>query len=78
VLPGTGALSTSMDPEVITYSRSPGSPWRNRHSPAASRLGCRQAARRGHRERLLNFFTAKKQFSSGIIEGLSNKAKVTI
>lgn len=30
---------------------------------------------RAHRELLLNYFRAKKQFSSGIIEGLNNKAK---
>ena len=33
---------------------------------------------RGHRELLLNYFRAKKQFSSGVIEGLNNKAKVTM
>jgi transposase len=33
---------------------------------------------RAHRELLLNYFKAKKQFSSGIIEGLNNKAKVTM
>jgi transposase len=33
---------------------------------------------RSHRELLLNYFRAKKQFSSGIIEGLNNKAKVTM
>jgi len=33
---------------------------------------------RVHRELLLNYFKAKKQFSSGIIEGLNNKAKVTM
>ena len=27
---------------------------------------------------LLNYVRAKKQFSSGVIEGLNNKAKVTI
>ena len=27
---------------------------------------------------LLNYFKAKKQFSSGVIEGLNNKAKVTM
>ena len=27
---------------------------------------------------LLNYFRAKKQFSSGVIEGLNNKAKVTL
>jgi hypothetical protein len=32
---------------------------------------------RTHRELLLNDFRAKKQFSSGVIEGLNNKAKVT-
>jgi hypothetical protein len=31
---------------------------------------------RAHRELLLNHFKAKKQFSSGIIEGLNIKAKV--
>jgi transposase len=33
---------------------------------------------RAHRELLLNYFRAKKQFSSGVIEGLNNKAKVTM
>ena len=33
---------------------------------------------RAHRKLLLNYFRAKKQFSSGIIEGLNNKAKVTL
>ena len=33
---------------------------------------------RSHRELLPNYFKAKKQFSSGIIEGLNNKAKVTL
>ena len=33
---------------------------------------------RAHRELLLNYFTAKKQFSSGVVEGLNNKAKVTM
>ncbi len=32
---------------------------------------------RTHRELLLNYFRARKQFSSGVIEGLNNKAKVT-
>ena len=31
---------------------------------------------RAHRELLLNYFRARKQFSSGVIEGLNNKAKV--
>ena len=33
---------------------------------------------RGHRELLLNYFRARKEFSSGVIEGLNNKAKVTM
>ena len=33
---------------------------------------------RAHRPLLLNYFKAKKQFSSGVIEGLNNKAKVTM
>ena len=33
---------------------------------------------RTHRELLLNYFRARKQFSSGVIEGLNNKAKVTM
>lgn len=33
---------------------------------------------RGHRELLLNYFRARKQFSSGVIEGLNNKAKLTM
>ena len=30
---------------------------------------------RNHRELLLNYFLARKAFSSGVIEGLNNKAK---
>jgi transposase len=33
---------------------------------------------RAHRELLLNYFRAKKKFSSGIVEGFNNKAKVTM
>jgi len=32
---------------------------------------------RGHRDLLLNWFRAKKMFSSGVVEGLNGKAKVT-
>jgi transposase len=33
---------------------------------------------RTHRALLLNYFKAKKRFSSGVVEGLNNKAKVTM
>jgi len=33
---------------------------------------------RNHRELILNYFRAKKQFSSGGVEGLNNKVKVTM
>ncbi len=33
---------------------------------------------RDHRELILNYFRAQKLFSSGVVEGLNNKAKVTI
>ena len=33
---------------------------------------------RNHRELLLNYFRAKKRFSSGVVEGLNNKVKVTM
>jgi transposase len=33
---------------------------------------------RSHRELILNYFRAKKQFSSGVVEGLNNKAKLTM
>jgi transposase len=33
---------------------------------------------RKHRELILNYFRAKKQLSSGVVEGLNNKAKVTM
>ena len=33
---------------------------------------------RAHRELILNYFKAKKQFSSGVVEGLNNKVKVTM
>jgi transposase len=32
---------------------------------------------RAHRELLLNWFRAKKQISSGAVEGFNNKAKLT-
>ena len=32
---------------------------------------------RSHRELILNWFRAKKQFSSGVVEGLNGKAKLT-
>ncbi|MGI6454772.1 MAG: ISL3 family transposase [bacterium] len=32
----------------------------------------------GHRELILNYFRAKKEFSSGVVEGLNNKAKLTM
>ena len=33
---------------------------------------------RTHRPLILNYFKAKKQFSSGVVEGLNNKVKVTM
>jgi transposase len=33
---------------------------------------------RSHRALLLNYFKARKQYSSGVVEGLNNKAKVTM
>ncbi len=33
---------------------------------------------RAHRELILNYFRARKEFSSGVIEGLNNNAKVTM
>jgi transposase len=33
---------------------------------------------RTHRPLLLNYFKARKEFSSGVVEGLNNKAKVTM
>jgi transposase len=33
---------------------------------------------RTHRALLLNYFKARKQYSSGVVEGLNNKAKVTM
>jgi hypothetical protein len=33
---------------------------------------------RTHRELLLNYFKARKQISSGVVEGLNNKAQVTM
>ena len=33
---------------------------------------------RTHRDLILNYFRARKEFSSGVIEGLNNKAKVTM
>lgn len=33
---------------------------------------------RRDRELILNYFRAKKKFSSGVVEGLNNKVKVTV
>ena len=33
---------------------------------------------RAHRDLILNYFRAKKVISSGVVEGLNNKAKVTM
>ncbi|MEO8751630.1 MAG: transposase [Casimicrobiaceae bacterium] len=33
---------------------------------------------RTHRELLFNYFRARKEFSSGVIEGLNDKAKITM
>jgi transposase len=33
---------------------------------------------RSHRDLILNYFRAKKQFSSGVVEGLNNKAKLSM
>src|SRR6202451_4558753 len=33
---------------------------------------------RGHRELILNYFRAQKMFSSSVVEGLNNKAKLTM
>jgi transposase len=33
---------------------------------------------RSHRALILNYFRARKQLSSGVVEGLNNKAKLTI
>jgi hypothetical protein len=33
---------------------------------------------RQHRELILNYFLAQKQLSSGVVEGLNNKAKLTM
>ena len=33
---------------------------------------------RQHRQLILNYFRAHKEFSSGVVEGLNNKAKVTM
>jgi len=66
--------------------------WRARDTGAELRPGrpaldsARDEALRGHVRRrarrlsapTLNYFRAKKQFSSGVIEGLNNKAKVTL
>lgn len=53
--------------------------WRTRTMRSKIEL-MRKFARtvRSHRELLLNYFRARKQFSSGIIEGFNNKAKVTM
>ena len=51
------------------------------HQGPASRIApIKKFARtvRNHRELLLNYFRAQKEFSSGVIEGLNDKAKVTI
>ena len=43
-----------------------------------SSLPVRSSYARKHRELILNYFRAQKLFSSGVVEGLNNKAKVTL
>ena len=46
-----------------------------------SRIGPMKAVAkmlRNHKELILNYFRAKKEFSSGVVEGLNGKAKVTM
>jgi hypothetical protein len=54
---------------------------RCRQNPTA-RLGIpdrpKHRIKPAHRELLLNYFKARKQISSGVVEGLNNKAKVTM
>jgi transposase len=33
---------------------------------------------RAHEELLLNYFRAKRQYNSGVVEGLNNKARVSL
>ena len=33
---------------------------------------------RAHRELILNYFRARKAFSSGVVEGMNNEVKVTM
>jgi hypothetical protein len=49
------------------------------HNPPLSRRrGATPSAAGPHRDLILNYFRARKEFSSGVIEGLNNKAKVTM
>ena len=51
-----------------------------RASPESSQIDPKEKVAktlRAHKLLILNWFKAKKAFSSGIVEGLSNKAKVT-
>jgi transposase len=50
----------------------------DRNRKIASRRRVIAASLRKHRELILNYFRAQKLFSSGVVEGLNNKAKVTM
>ena len=43
-----------------------------------SRIESMKKIARQHRELILNYFRAQKLISSGVVEGLNNKAKVTM
>jgi len=52
-----------------------------RHKPWRAELLNAQASRSGrstrsHRELILNYFRAKKEYSSGVVEGLNTKVKL--
>jgi transposase len=50
----------------------------NVHRIAATLADDAQIPMRSHRELLLNYFRAKRRLSSGVVEGLNNKAKLTM
>jgi hypothetical protein len=61
-------------PENFSLHKQERRPWKTRIQPM------KKIARtlRTHRALILNYFRARKQFSSGVVEGLNNKAKLTM
>ena len=78
-LPAQGGLPAVLEIQLATLGRHvPGLLVLSNHAQAYRAHEENRPHLRKHRALLLNYFKARKQFSSGVVEGLNNKAKVTM